>query len=319
VVAYGLTLSSEEHGPAKLVEVARAAEAAGFDFVSISDHYHPWIGAQGHSPFVWSVLGALAEATESIEIGVGVTCPTVRIHPAVVAQAVATTSCLLEGRFTWGVGTGEALNESILGDRWPPAPIRLDMLEEAVHVIRRLLSGESVTHHGRHYTVEDARISDLPAELPPIIVSAFGPLAAERAAAIGDGLWSTGVKGDVIETWREAGGSGPVWSQLSCCWDPDRDVAIERAHRQWPNTAIPGQLSQDLRTIDHFEQAVQIVSPEMIAESTPCGPDITEPLVESSRAAIDAGVDHVYFHQIGDPTDGFIDMWERELRDALPR
>ena len=151
---FGLTLSSEEHDPARLVDLARLAEEHGFDFVSVSDHFHPWIGEQGHAPFVWSVLGAIARVTKSIEVGVGVTCPTMRIHPAILAQAAATTSCLLPDRFVWGVGSGEALNEQILGDKWPPADIRLEMLEEAVELIRMLWSGESVTHRGKHFVVE---------------------------------------------------------------------------------------------------------------------------------------------------------------------
>lgn len=315
-VSYGLTLSSEEHGPAQLVEIARAAEAAGFDFVSISDHYHPWIGEQGHSPFVWSVLGAIAQATDTIGVGVGVTCPIMRIHPAVIAQAVATTGCLFGDRFTWGVGSGEALNEHILGDRWPPAPVRIDMMAEAIDIVRQLLTGESVTHYGTYFTVEDARIFDVPETVPPIVVSAFGPLAAERAAQIGDGLWSTGT-GDTIEAFTKAGGTGPVWSQLTLCWDDDRDTAIERAHRVWPNTTVAGQLSQDLPTVEHFEQAVASVTPEQIADQVQCGPDL-QPLVDSAREAIDTGVDHLYFHQIGDPRDGFIDAWLRDVRPNLP-
>lgn len=311
----GMTLSSEEHGPGRLVEIARQAELHGFDFVSISDHYHPWITRQGHSPFVWSVLGAIARATENIEVAVGVTCPTVRIHPAVLAQATATTALLLEGRFVWGVGSGEALNEHILGDRWPPAEIRLEMLEEAVHVIRRLWTEKSVTHRGTHYTVEDARIFDRPEEPPPLVVSAFGEMAAEVAARIGDGLWTTGVGGP-IDVYRAAGGSGPVYSQLSICWGPDRDAAVRLAHETWPNTGVPGQLSQDLRTVEHFDQAVSVVTPEMIADSIPCGPD-PGPIIESARSALEAGIDHLYFHQIGPDQEGFLEFWDRELSGAV--
>jgi coenzyme F420-dependent glucose-6-phosphate dehydrogenase len=199
MTAFGLTLSSEEHTPRALIDQAVAAEEAGFDFVAISDHYHPWVSAQGHSPFVWTILGGLAVATDQLGVGVGVTCPTVRIHPAVVAQAVATTTCLLGDRFTWGVGSGEALNEHILGDRWPPAPIRLEMLAEAVDVVRQLLTGESVTHYGTHYTVEDARLYDVPDQAPPILVSAFGQKAMELAVEIGDGLWQVGPTADAME------------------------------------------------------------------------------------------------------------------------
>ena len=312
----GLTVSSEEHPPAKAVEIAVAAEAAGFDFVSVSDHFHPWIGAQGHSPFVWSVLGAIAQATETIEVGVGVSCPIMRIHPAINAHAVATTACLFGDRFTWGVGTGEALNEHILGDRWPPAEVRLSMLEEAIGIIRRLWTGESVTHRGDHFTVEDARIFDLPATLPPIVVSAFGEDAADLAARVGDGLWMTGLSKDTVTRYRDRGGNGPVWSQLTVSWDPDPATAVKRAHEQWPNTGLPGQLAQDLRTVLHFEQAVELVDEATVAESVPCGPD-PGPILDSIEEAQKIGVDYIYLHQIGDPLDGFIDFWAEELRPAL--
>src|SRR5919112_4126258 len=187
MASFGYTLSSEEHPPGQLVQNARRAEEEGFDFVSISDHYHPWVTAQGHSPFVWSVLGAVAASTERIEVGVGVTCPIMRIHPAVLAQAAATTSLLFDGRFFFGVGTGEALNEHILGHRWPRPEVRLAMLEEAVDVVRRMWTGETVDHRGDFYEVENARLFDPPEQPPPVIVSGFGPQAIELAARIGDG------------------------------------------------------------------------------------------------------------------------------------
>ena len=230
--------------------MATMAEEAGFDFVSISDHYHPWIDAQGHSPFVWSVLGAISQVTDSIDVGVGVTCPTVRIHPAILAQATATTANLFPDRFIWGVGTGEALNEHILADRWPPIEIRLEMLEEAVDLIRKLWEGESVNHWGDYYTVEDARIYDPPPGRIPVIVSAFGPKAASVAARIGDGLWTTGTDDKTVEQFRSEGGSGPVFSQLSLCHASSKEKAVETAFRTWPNTGVPGQLSQDLPTPD---------------------------------------------------------------------
>jgi coenzyme F420-dependent glucose-6-phosphate dehydrogenase len=316
MVEHGLTLSSEEHSPAKLVEIAIAAEEAGFDFVSISDHFHPWIAEQGHSPFVWSVLGAISQATSDLNVGVGVTCPTVRMHPVISAHAAATAACLLDGRFTWGVGTGEALNEHVLGDRWPPGDIRLEMLEEAIEVVRGLWKGESFTHRGRHYTVEDARIFDLPDTLPPIVISAFGEEAVKLAARIGDGLWITGLERDVIEKYREHGGKGPVWSQLSLCWGPDRDDAVDQAYRIWPNTALTGQLAQDLRTVEHMEQAVKMVDRSDIEKAVPCGPD-PGPIIESIEKAASIGVDHIYLHQIGDPLDGFIDFWRNEIRPKI--
>lgn len=315
-VKYGLTLSSEEHDPPRLVELARLAEEHGFDFVSVSDHFHPWIREQGHSPFVWTLLGAIAVATESIEVGVGVTCPTVRIHPAILAQATATTSQLLPDRFVWGVGSGEALNEQILGDDWPAADIRLEMLEEAVGLIRRLWEGESTTHRGTYYWVEDATIFDPPAGDVPILVSAFGPTAAGLAARIGDGLWTTGVDAEIVSEFRAEGGSGPVYTQLTLCWADQTETAVETAHRIWPNTAFPGQLAQDLRTPAHMEHVAKLVTPEMIAESVPCGPD-PKPILESVASAAEAGMDHIYFHQIGPDQEGFLEFWDRELRPAL--
>lgn len=315
-IEYGLTLSSEEHGPRRLVELARLAEGHGFDFVSISDHYHPWIDEQGHSPFVWSVLGGVIEATTSLGIAVGVTCPIMRIHPAVLAQATATTAVLAEGRFTWGVGSGEALNEHILGDRWPPTDLRHEMLDEAVALIRELWVGEQVSHRGRHFTVENARIYDPPEPSPPVIVSAFGPKAADLAARIGDGLWVSGADGETIERFRRGGGSGPVYAQLTLCWAEDRDEAVATAHRIWPNTGVPGQLSQDLPTPAHFEQASEIVTRDQIAESMACGPD-PEPVLDSIAEMIDAGVDHVYLHQIGSDQEGFLRFWSDELQPAL--
>jgi G6PDH family F420-dependent oxidoreductase len=312
---FGLTLSSEEHDPRRLVDIAALAEDHGFDFVSISDHFHPWVDAQGHSPFVWSVLGAIADRTTSIDVGVGVTCPTVRIHPAILAQATATCAELFEGRFTWGVGTGEALNEHVLGHRWPPADLRFELLEEAVEIVRKMWAGEETTHRGRHYTVENARIYDPPQTAPPIIVSAFGQEAAKLAARIGDGLW-TGSDGDVISDWKAAGGSGPVYSQLTLCWAPDPDDAVATAHKIWPNAGVPGQLSQDLATPALFEQASSNVTEEMIAESVPCGPD-AKPVLQKVEEMIGAGIDHVYFHQIGPDQEGFCTFWERDLRPAL--
>lgn len=310
---FGLTLSSEEHGPRRLLEMAELAEESGFDFVSISDHYHPWIDAQGHSPNVWPMLGALSERTDRLDVVVGVTCPIMRIHPTILAQAVATTACLFGERFVWGVGTGEALNEHILADRWPPAPKRLEMMDEAITLIRRLWEGDEVTFEGAHFRTENARVYDLPEHRIPLIVSAFGPKAAELAARQGDGLWITGTDGDTVDTWRGAGGDGPVYSQLSLCYGDDREKAIETVARQWPNTGVPGQLSQDLPTPAHFEQASSVVTKEMLADSLPCGPDL-DAIVESIQDAVDAGVDHVYLHQIGDDQEAFCAVWRDELR-----
>jgi coenzyme F420-dependent glucose-6-phosphate dehydrogenase len=312
----GLTLSSEEHPPRRLVELAGEAEQHGFDFVSISDHFHPWVDEQGHSPFVWSILGGIAERTTELDVAVGVTCPTTRIHPVILAQATATVANLMPGRFTWGVGTGEALNEHITGVRWPPAPVRLEQLEEAIGLIRRLWTGDVIDHDGRYFCVEDARIYDPPDRPVPIVVSAFGPTAAKLAARHGDGLWTSGSASEALDRWRAAGGDGPVYSQLTLCWAAERDAAVEQAHRIWPNAVVPGQLSQDLPTPKHFEQAASIVTPQMVADAVRCGPD-ADAVIKDARELIDAGVDHLYFHQIGDDQAGFLEVWDREIAPAL--
>jgi coenzyme F420-dependent glucose-6-phosphate dehydrogenase len=317
MTTYGYTLSSEEHPPGDLVEMAGRAEELGFDFVSLSDHYHPWVSAQGHSPFAWSVLGAIAHATDRVQVGVGVTCPIVRIHPAVLAQATATTALLFEGRFVWGVGTGEALNEHILGTRWPRPEIRLEMLEEAVHIIRELWTGETVDHRGRYYEVENARIFDPPEATIPVIVSGFGAASAELAGRIGDGFWGTSPEKELVDTFEKSGGKGPRYAQLNVCWAKDVDTAKRTVHEVWPNAGLSGQLSQDLPTWTHFEQAAEPLTTEQITESTPCGPDIVDETMESVRTFLDAGYDHLYFHQIGRDQEGFFRFWERELQPAL--
>jgi G6PDH family F420-dependent oxidoreductase len=238
----GCFLSCEEFGPGELVEQARRAEAAGFHALWISDHYHPWNDEQGHSAFVWSVIGALSEAT-SLPVTTAVTCPTVRIHPAVIAQAAATSGVMLEGRFNLGLGSGEALNEHILGSHWPEADVRLEMLEEAVEVMRTLWSGGQRSHRGRHYTVENARIYDLPDEPPPVLVSGFGPKAVRLAARIGDGFVTTSPDKDSIELYRSEGGKGPVHAGTKVCFMADEDEARATAHRLWPNEALPGELA----------------------------------------------------------------------------
>lgn len=315
-IQFGLTLSSEEHDPVRLMDLGVMAEGAGFDFVSISDHFHPWVDAQGHAPFVWSVLGALAARTQTIDLAVGVTCPIMRIHPAVVAHAAATVAVLAPDRFTLGLGSGEALNEHVTGQRWPPAGVRLDMLAEAVDVIRALWDGEMVTHHGPHFTVENARLYDIPIHASPIVVSAFGEAAAQVAADCGDGLWTHRSSNNVVDAFGAAGGSGPVYAQLTLCWAADREDAIETAHRHWPNAGIPGQLSQDLATPKLFEEAATMVTRDTIAAAMPCGPD-PAPVLAAVDAAVRGGITHLYFHQIGDDQEGFVSFWRDELESAV--
>jgi G6PDH family F420-dependent oxidoreductase len=316
MTSYGYTLSSEEHPPRDLVTNAVRAEELGFDFVSISDHFHPWVSAQGHSPFVWSMLGAIGHATDRVGIGVGVTCPTVRIHPAVIAHAAATTSLLCDGRFFLGVGTGEALNEHVVGTRWPPIEIRRAMLDEAVEIIRALWTGDTIDHRRDHYEVENARLFDPPDEPPPIIVSGFGDEAVQLAARIGDGYWGHSPDRTIIDQYEDNGGTGPRYAQINLCWGEDAAVARKTVHEIWPNSGIPGQLSQDLPTWTHFEQAAQLVTEEDATSSMPCGPEL-EPVLESVHSFVDAGYDHLYFHQIGPDQDGFFRFWTDELEPAL--
>jgi G6PDH family F420-dependent oxidoreductase len=311
MVSIGYFLSSEEFGPRELVRQARWAEEAGFERLWISDHFHPWNDEQGQSPFVWSVIGALSEATR-LPITTAVTCPTVRIHPAVIAQAAATAAVQCEGRFTLGVGSGEALNEHVLGDGWPPAPVRLEMLEEAVGVIRALHTGKEVDHHGEHYTVENARIYTLPEEPVPIYVSAFGPKSVELAARIGDGLCSTKPDGDLIGKYREAGGKGPAQGGFKVCHAPTEDEGVKTALRLWPNEHLPGELAQVLPTPRHFEQASTLVTEQMVADVLPAGPD-PERYVDSLREYSEAGYDEVYVQQIGPDQEEFFRFWQREV------
>jgi len=311
----GYVLSSEEMSPNDMVRNALRAEEAGFTTAWVSDHYHPWIDAQGQSPFVWSVIGGIAATTERMRLGTGVTCPTIRIHPAIIAQAAATVTAMMPGRFFLGVGSGENLNEHILGDRWPPTDVRHEMLEEAVEVIRLLWQGGTQTHRGKHYTVENARIYTLPDELPPIIVAGAGPQAAELAARIGDGFWGVAPQPELLETYAKAGGTGPRYGQATVCWAETEEEAKETAHRIWVNAGIKGELAQELPTPTHFEQAGQMVEPDDLAESLPLGPD-PERHLESIRQYVDAGYDHVYVHQVGPDQEGFFEFYRREV---LPR
>ena len=315
MVELGYSLSSEEHRAADLVAYARRAEEVGFPFAVISDHFHPWTDRQGQSPFVWSVIGAIAQATERLRLGTGVTCPTVRIHPAIVAQAAATCADLMPGRFFLGVGSGENLNEHILGGRWPSVDVRLEMLEEAVHVIRLLWEGKLTDHVGTHFTVENARLYSLPDELPPLYVAGSGDKAAGLAGRIGDGFIGVSPSGSVVEAFSRAGGaSKPRYGQMTVCWAEDEATARKTALEWWPNLAVPGQLSQELPLPSHFEQAAHLVREEDM-EVIPLGPDPDRHLAAIEEYA-KAGYDHVYVHQIGPDQAGFFDFYQREI---LPR
>ena len=286
---YGYFLSCEEYSPVELVRQARLAEDVGVGTIWISDHFHPWLDEQGQAGFVWSVIGAISQST-SLPVTTAVTCPLQRQHPAIVAQAAATSALLTGGRFTLGVGTGEALNEHILGGAWPPADERLDMLAEAVALIRELLGGHLVSHHGTHYTVETARLYSVPDIPPPIYLSGFGAKAIKLAARIADGYICVQPNPDFVRLYRESA-----------------------MHRLWPTDAIPGEAAQLLPLPRHFGQLAQLVSAEMIA--APCGPD---PDVHTGavRAYPDAGFDEVYIGQVGGEAEGFFEFYATQV---LPR
>jgi G6PDH family F420-dependent oxidoreductase len=312
--SYGYFLSCEEFGPTELVRQAKLAEQAGFQRLWISDHYHPWNDQQGQSPFVWSVIGALSEVT-SLPITTAVTCPTVRIHPAVIAQAAATAAVQCKGGFTLGVGSGEALNEHILGDAWPSTDRRLSMLAEAVEVIRALHTGEQVDFDGEHYAVENARIYTLPPDGAPvpIYVSGFGPHSARLAGEIGDGFMSVQPDGDLVKAFRTAGGGDkPAQAGLKVCYAKSEKEAIETAHRLWPNDQLPGELAQLLPTPRHFEQASTLVTPDMVASAMPCGPDVERHVRAISEFAL-AGYDEVYVQQVGSEQEAFFEFWSEQL------
>lgn len=309
----GFALSSELHGPESLVEQAVRAEDAGFDFVAVSDHFHPWIPAQGESPYAWTTLGGVARATSTIDIGTGVTCPTMRYHPANIAQATATTAAMCDGRFFFGVGAGERLNEHVHGDHWPPAVTRLAMLREAVNVIRALWTGDEITHEGTHYTVENARLFTLPENPPPIYGSAYGPKAATTVAEFSDGFYTVGPQAETLDAYRDAGGDGPAYAQVSVCYEETERTALDTAYDRWPTTALPGELSAQLSTPAHFAQASQLVS----KDDLDAGSIVTDPdpatHVETIQNVLDSGFDHVVVHQVGTDMDGFFETYEDEV------
>jgi G6PDH family F420-dependent oxidoreductase len=311
---FGYFLSCEEYGPDELVSQAQAAEEAGFEALWISDHFHPWNDEQGQSPFVWGVIGALSQAC-SLPVTTAVTCPTTRTHPAIIAQAAATAAVQLGGRFTLGIGTGEALNEHVLGDAWPAVDVRLAQLEEAVEVIRELWDGGQVTRRGRFYDVDTARIYTLPDSPPDIYVSAFGPKALDLAARIGDGFINTAPDGDAVSSFKDKSGGKPCQGGVKVAWAETEDEAIDHAHRLWSNAGLPGELAQVLPTPRHFEQASELVTRESTAESIVGGPDI-ERHVELLQGYVDAGYDEVYVANMG---PHYLAMIEAYGRDVLPR
>jgi len=319
MIEIGYKLCSEEHGPQDLVQYAKRAEDAGFSFAMISDHFHPWTDRQGQSAFVWSVLGAIAEVTSTLGVGTGVTCPTIRIHPAIIAQAAATVASMMPGRFMLGLGSGENLNEHILGNHWPPADARLEMLEEAVDVIRLLWRGGQQSHYGKHYSLENARIYTLPDELPPILIAGGGSRSAELAGRIGDGLIGTAPKEKLLKQFHSSGGKGkPSFGEITVCWAKDELEAVRTARAFWPTAAITGELTQELPVPAHFEQAAEMLSEDDVAEAIVCGPD-PQAHIEAIKKYADAGYDHVWIHQAGPDQNGFFKFYEQEVVPRLSR
>ncbi len=316
MVELGYSLSSEEHGPNDLVRYAQRAEQAGFTFALISDHFHPWTRRQGQSPFAWSVLGAIAATTKRLRLGTGVTCPTFRYHPAIIAQAAATLGAMIPGRFFLGLGSGENLNEHIVGEGWPPADVRQDMLEEAVDLIHHLWSGGIRSYYGEYFVVENAQIFTLPDPPPPIYIAAGGTESAELAGQLGDGLISTSPNKEVLKTFDDEGGKGkPRIGQLTVCWAADEKQAYKTAFEWWPNAALKGELSQELPLPQNFEEACELATEEQVAKEIVCGPDPNKHL-DKIQKFVDAGFDQVYIHQVGPDQEGFFKFYQQQI---LPR
>lgn len=313
----GYWLSSEEHGPKTLVRNAARAEQAGFTHAGISDHLHPWITRQGQSSFVWSVLGAIAGATEDLHLVTGVTAPIIRMHPAIVAHAAATAAVLLDGRFSLGVGTGERLNEHVTGQRWPRPDERREMLAEAITIIRRLWSGEAVEHRGTHYTVEKTTLFTRPDRAPDVIVASGSLAGAQFAGEHGDGLMGVTANPRHVERFEAAGGRGKRrLAQLHVCWAPTREQALALAFEWWPNAALKGSALTELAHPRDFEQVLALARPDDVAGAVALGPD-PDVHIELITSFAKAGYDELYLHQIGPDQDGFLRFYERDIAPAI--
>jgi G6PDH family F420-dependent oxidoreductase len=315
---YGYKLSAEGFGPKELVRQAQLAEASGFDFVEISDHYHPWLDSQGHSPFAWSVLGVIAAKTDSIGLATGVTCPTIRYHPAIIAQAAATMAIVSDGRFTLGIGSGERLNEHVVGRGFPAVAERQAMLREALEIIRQLWQGGYQSYRGEYLDLEDARVFDLPDELPVIAVAAGGPSAARLAADLGDGLFGTEPKANLLEAYRGAGGNGPTYGEVGLAWAEDEASAVKAAYESSKWSLTGWKVMSELPNPANFEASARFVREEDVAAQMPCGPDAAKHL-EAIRTYEQAGYDHVVLTNNGPDSDGFMDFFARELKPQLTR
>ncbi len=312
----GFKLMAEAYEPKELVRQAKRAEEAGFDFVEMSDHYHPWLYNHGHSPFVWSMLAAIASETERIELGTGVTCPTVRYHPAIIAQAAATTQILADGRFFFGVGSGERLNEHVTGAGWPSVDVRQEMLREALEVIRLLWEGGYQSHEGKYYTVSDAQVFDLPDDLPEIIVASGGARASKLAAELGDGLFGVDPDPDLVDAYEGAGGSGPKYCEVPTAWADSEDAAVDHAHEVFRFGALGWKVMSELPNPINFEAAAEHVTKDTVRESFACGPGV-ERHTEVFGEFVDAGFERLALLPAGPDPDALFEAFEGELGEAL--
>lgn len=312
----GYKLIAEAYPPKEIVRQAVRAEQAGFDFVEVSDHYHPWLESHDHSGFAWSMLAAAAAQTERIELATGVTCPFIRYHPAIVAQAAATTAVLSDGRFTLGVGAGERLNEHVVGQGWPAVATRHEMLREALEIIRLLWSGGYRSYEGKHLRLEDARVFDLPETSPRVVVAAGGKASARIAAELGDGIFATEPEASVVDAYAEAGGGGPRYAEVPLSWAPDEADAVKSAHDTFRFGIIGWKLMSELPNPTNFEAATKFVSEDHMRQQFACGPDVSRH-VEVAQQFADAGFDHLALIDAGPDPDGFFEFFASELAEPL--
>ena len=315
---FGYTLMTEQAGPRELVRDSVAAESAGFDFQVISDHYFPWLAEQGHAPYAWAVLGAVTQVTDRVELMTYVTCPTMRYHPAVVAQKAATTQILADGRFTLGLGSGENLNEHVVGRGWPPADVRQDMLVEAIEIIRRLFDGGYCSYMGEHFRVDSAKLWDLPVNRVPIATAVSGRRSIERFAAASDAMVGVTPDAQMCQAWDAANpAANRKIGQVSVCWDPSRDEAVRRVHEQFRWSVTGWQVNAELRRPSAFAEATTYVRAEDVADSIPCGPDV-EPIVAAVRPFWEAGYTDIALIQVGgEHQRDFLRYAEADLLPAL--
>jgi G6PDH family F420-dependent oxidoreductase len=315
-VKVGFKLIAEAYGPAEIVEQAVRAEEAGFDFVEVSDHFHPWVGEHEHSGFAFGMLGAIAARTSAIGLATGVTCPFVRYHPAIVAQAAATIAILSQGRFTLGVGAGERLNEHVVGAGWPAVATRHELLREALEIIRLLWSGGYHSYDGKHLRLEDARVFDLPDDLPGIAVAAGGPDAARIAGELGDGLFVTEPRADLIAAYEEVGGDGPKYAEVPLAWASSVDAGAESARRLFRFGLTGWKVQSELPNPVNFDAATALITPDHLRDQFGCGPDVERHL-EIARPFAEAGYDHLALINAGPDMNGFFDFFTKELGPAL--